>query len=97
LDSQQVQELLFAGQVEVVDAGARLRDYLAVSVGGVGGLGEGFPDALQSVHAVLGVGEFFSPGLQHQPCRGGVEPGLAGGLVFVGEALLRWSFTRPGH
>jgi hypothetical protein len=45
--------LLFAWQVEVVDAGTRLRDCLPVGVGGVGDLGEGFPDALQSFQAVL--------------------------------------------
>jgi hypothetical protein len=81
--------LLLPVQVDVVDASARLRDGLAVRACGVGDLGEGFPDALQSVQAVLGVGEFFSPGLQHQPCRGRVEPGLAGGLVFGGDRVLQ--------
>jgi hypothetical protein len=41
VDGQQVQQLLFAGQVEVVDAGARPVDCLPVGVGGVGKLVRG--------------------------------------------------------
>jgi hypothetical protein len=89
LHVQQIDELLLAVQVELVDPGAGLLQCLAVGKGGVAGTGERFPDALQAPQGCLRAGQFGLSGVDHEPRGGGIEPGRASRLVLAGDGVLQ--------
>ena len=74
LHVEEVDDLLFAVQVELVDAGAGLVQCLAVGDGGVRYLGERFLDALQAGQGLLSGGQFGLSGSDHEPGGGGSNP-----------------------